>query len=337
MMCRSKIIPVLALAANLALGVQAQTMKAVVAHEYGGPEVLKLEDAPVPQPKDTEMLVRVIASGVNPADPLILGGKYAKEFGTHLPLVLGYDMAGVVVKTGAKITKFKAGDPVYAYLLWGGGWAEYCLTNEGEAATKPKSVTFAEAAAVPLAALTAWQALIDIGKIDNSQTALIHGGSGGVGSFAIQIAKARGARVIATSSTANQDLLKQLGADVAIDYTKPNWETLVRDVDFALLPVGGETMRRTYGVMKKGGTIATLISRADPAELEKRGIRGVPVFSHPDANELAEITELIDAGKIKPVVSQVLPLSEAAKADAQAATHHTRGKIVLKIADEAAP
>ena len=337
MMCRSKIIPVLALAANLALGVQAQTMKAVVAHEYGGPEVLKLEDAPVPQPKDTEMLVRVIASGVNPADPLILGGKYAKEFGTHLPLVLGYDLAGVVVKTGAKITKFKAGDPVYAYLLWGGGWAEYCLTNEGEAATKPKSVTFAEAAAVPLAALTAWQALIDIGKIDNSQTALIHGGSGGVGSFAIQIAKARGARVIATSSTANQDLLKQLGADVAIDYTKPNWETLVHDVDFALLPVGGETMRRTYGVMKKGGTIATLISRADPAELEKRGIRGVPVFSHPDANELAEITKLIDAGKIKPVVSQVLPLTEAAKADAQAATHHTRGKIVLKIADEAAP
>src|ERR1043166_7638651 len=337
MMCRSKIIPVLALAANLALGVQAQTMKAVVAHEYGGPEVLKLEDAPVPQPKDTEMLVRVIASGVNPADPLILGGKYAKEFGTHLPLVLGYDLAGVVVKTGAKITKFKAGVPVYAYLLWGGGWAEYCLTNEGEAATKPKSVTFAEAAAVPLAALTAWQALIDIGKIDNSQTALIHGGSGGVGSFAIQIAKARGARVIATSSTANQDLLKQLGADVAIDYTKPNWETLVHDVDFALLPVGGETMRRTYGVMKKGGTIATLISRADPAELEKRGIRGVPVFSHPDANELAEITGLIDAGKIKPVVSQVLPLTEAAKADAQAATHHTRGKIVLKIADEAAP
>ena len=336
-MCRRKIIPVLALAANLALGVQAQTMKAVVAHEYGGPEVLKLEDAPVPQPKDTEMLVRVIASGVNPADPLILGGKYAKEFGTHLPLVLGYDLAGVVVKTGAKITKFKAGDPVYAYLLWGGGWAEYCLTNEGEAATKPKSVTFAEAAAVPLAALTAWQALIDIGKIDNSQTALIHGGSGGVGSFAIQIAKARGARVIATSSTANQDLLKQLGADVAIDYTKPNWETLVHDVDFALLPVGGETMRRTYGVMKKGGTIATLISRADPAELEKRGIRGVPVFSHPDANELAEITELIEAGKIKPVVSQVLPLTEAAKADAQAATHHTRGKIVLKIADEAAP
>jgi NADPH:quinone reductase-like Zn-dependent oxidoreductase len=309
-------------------------MKAIVAHEYGGPEVLKLEEIPVPEPKENEILVRVVASGVNPADPLILGGKYAKEFGTHLPLILGYDMAGVVEKAGAKVTKLKVGDPVYAYLLWGGGWAEHCISNEIESAIKPKSLTFTEASAVPLAALTAWQALIDIGKIQGGQTVFIHGGSGGVGSFAIQIAKARGARVIATASASNQDLLKQLGADVAIDYTKPNWEETVHDVDFALLPVGGETMRRTYGVMKKGGTIATLISRADPAELEKRGIRGAPVFSHPDAGELAEVTKLIDAGKIKPVVSQVLPLTEAAKADEQAETHHTRGKIVLKIADE---
>jgi NADPH:quinone reductase-like Zn-dependent oxidoreductase len=311
-----------------------KTMKAVVAHEYGGPEALKLEEIPVPEPMENEILVRVIASGVNPADPLILGGKYAKEFGTHLPLVLGYDMAGVVVKTGAKVTKLKVGDAVYAYLLWGGGWAEYCISSETESAIKPKSLSFVDASAVPLAALTAWQALIDIGKIKSGQTALIHGGSGGVGSFAIQIAKARGARVIATASTANQDLLKTLGADVAIDYTKSNWETAVRDVDFALMPVGGETMKRTYSVVKKGGTIATLISRADPAELEKRGIRGAPVFSHPDANELAEITKLIDAGKIKPIVTQVLPLADAAKADAQAETHHTRGKVVLKIADE---
>jgi len=311
-----------------------KTMKAVVAHQYGGPEVLKLEEIPVPELKENEILVRVVASGVNPADPLILGGKYAKEFGTHLPLILGYDMAGLVEKTGAKVTKLKVGDPVYAYLLWGGGWAEYCLSNETESAIKPKSLTFTEASAVPLAALTAWQALIDIGKIQGGQTVLIHGGSGGVGSFAIQIAKARGARVIATASATNQDLLKQLGADVAIDYTNPNWEATVHNVDFALLPVGGETMRRTYGVMKKGGIIATLISRADPAELEKRGIRGAPVFSHPDAGELAEITKLIDAGKIKPVVSQVLPLTDAAKADQQAETHHTRGKIVLKIAEE---
>lgn len=206
-------------------------MKAIIAHEYGGPEVLKYEDVPVPEPKENEILVRVIASGVNPADPLILSGKYAKGFGTHLPLILGYDMAGIVTKTGAKVTRLKVGDPVYAYLLWGGGWAEYCISSEGEAAITPKSLSFTDASAVPLAALTAWQALIDVGKLSAGQTALIHGGSGGVGSFAIQIAKARGARVVATASTANQDLLKQLGADVAIDYTKAKFEDVAKDVD----------------------------------------------------------------------------------------------------------
>src|ERR1700716_192474 len=260
---------------------QSPTMKAIVVHEYGGPNVLKYEDAPRPEPKENEVLVRVIACGVNPADPLIVSGKYAKEFGTHLPLIPGYDVAGIVEKTGAKITKLKIGDGVYGYALFGGGWAEYAVLGEGEAAIKPKSLTYVETAAVPLAALTAWQALIDAAKLSAGQTVLIHGGSGGVGSFAIQIAKARGARVIATASTANQDLLKLLGADVVVDYTNPNWETTVHDVDFALMPVAGETMKRTYGVMKKGGTIATLTSRADAAELEKRGIRGAPVFSHP--------------------------------------------------------
>jgi NADPH:quinone reductase-like Zn-dependent oxidoreductase len=311
-----------------------KTMKAVMAHEYGGPEVLKLEEVPLPEPKENEILVRVIASGVNPADPLILGGKFAKEFGTHLPLILGYDMAGVVVKAGARVTKLKVGDPVYAYLLWGGGWAEYCISNEGESAIKPKSLNFVEASAVPLAALTAWQALIDIGKIQSGQTVLIHGGSGGVGSFAIQIAKARGTRVIATASTANQDLLKQLGADVAIDYTKQKFEDVAHDVDLVLDPVGRDTLARSYGVVKKGGIVVTIVSRCDEAELKKHQIRGASLSSHPDANEQGEITKLIDAGKIKPIVSQVLPLTEAAKADSQAETHHTRGKIVLKIAEE---
>ena len=309
-------------------------MKAIVAHEYGGPEVLKLEDVPVPEAKENEILVRLIASGVNPADPLILGGKFAKEFGTHLPLILGYEMAGVVVKAGAKVTKLKVGDAVYAYLLWGGGWAEYCISTEGESAAKPESLTFVEASAVPLAALTAWQALVDIGKLKAGQTVLIHGGSGGVGSFAIQIAKARGARVIATASTANQDLLKQLGADVAIDYTKQKFEEIAHDVDVVLDPVGRDTLARSYGVVKKGGIVVTIVSRCDEAELKKHGIRGASLSSHPDASELNELTKLIGAGKIKPIVSQVLPLTDAAKADAQAATHHTRGKIVLKIADE---
>lgn len=308
-------------------------MKAVMVHEYGGPEVLKLEDVPRPEPKENEVLVRVMASGVNPADPLIVSGKYAKEFGTHLPLVPGYDIAGVVEKTGAKIDKLKIGDAVYGYVLWGGGWAEYAVASESEAALAPKSLTYIEAAAVPLTALTAWQALIDVAKLNAGQTVLIHGGSGGVGSMAIQIAKARGARVIATASTANQDLLKQLGADVAIDYTKTKFEDVAKDVDVVLDPVGKDTLARSYAVVKKGGFIATLVSRLDQAEMDKYGLHGASISVKPDAKELTEITKLIEEKKLRPVVTQVLPLSEAANALKQAATHHTRGKIVLKIAD----
>jgi NADPH:quinone reductase-like Zn-dependent oxidoreductase len=309
-------------------------MKAIVVHEYGDSEVLKYEDAPRPEPKENEALVRVIAAGVNPVDALIRSGKYAKFFGTTLPLIPGYDIAGIVEKTGAKITKLNAGDPIYAYVLWGGGYAEYAVATEGEATAKPKSLNYIEAAAVPLAALTAWQALIDTAKLSAGQTVLIHGGSGGVGSMAIQIAKARGAKVIATASTANRELLKQLGADVTVDYTKTKFEDVAKDVDVVLDSVGKETLARSYGVVRKGGIITTLVAEPDQAELDKHGIRGAAISVKPNASELAEITKLIEEKKIKPVVSQVLPLTEAVKAQEQAATHHTRGKIVLRVADE---
>src|SRR5215469_2657451 len=309
-------------------------MRAVVAHEYGPPDVLKIEQVPRPEPADDEVLVRVIASSVNPADPLTLSGKYAKEFGTHLPLIAGYDIAGVVEKTGANITQLKVGDAVYGYPTFGGGWADYVNVKEWEVAAKPKSLNFVEAAAVPMGALTAWQSLVDVAKLQPGQTILIHGGSGGVGSFAVQIAKARGARIIATASTANQDLLKQLGADVAVDYTKTKFEDAAKDVDAVLDPVGKDTLARSYGVVKKGGIVMSLVARPDPVELKKRGIRGAAISVHPDAEDLTQIAQLIDAGKIKPIVTQVLPLSEAVAAQQQAATHHTRGKVVLRIADE---
>src|SRR5206468_1728003 len=153
-------------------------MKAVVAHEYGAPEVLKFEEVPRPEPNEDEALVRVIASSVNPADPLTLSGKYAREFGTHLPLIPGYDVAGVVEKTGANVTKLKVGDAVYGYPTFGGGWADYVTVKESEVAAKPKSLNFVESAAVPMGALTAWQSLIDVAKLQPGQTVLIHGGSG---------------------------------------------------------------------------------------------------------------------------------------------------------------
>src|SRR5438046_5644760 len=326
--------------AGLAFAVQAASadekpmMKAVVAHEYGAPEVLKFEEMPRPEPKEDEVLVRVIASGVNPADPLTLSGKYAREFGTHLPLIPGYDIAGVVEKTGAKVTNLKAGDAVYGYPTFGGGWAEYVTVKQLEVAAKPKTLNFAEAAAVQMGALTAWQALVDTAQLHPGQTILVRGGSGGVGSFAVQIAKARGARVIATASTANQDLLRQLGADVAVDYSKTRFDDVAKDVDVVLDPVGKETLARSYDVVKKGGIVMSLVARPDPVELKKRGIHGAGISAHPDAADLAEIGQLIDAGKIKPIVTQILPLSEAITAQQQAATHHTRGEVVLQIADE---
>jgi NADPH:quinone reductase-like Zn-dependent oxidoreductase len=182
--------------------------------------------------------------------------------------------------------------------------------------------------------LTAWQALIDKAKLSAGQTVLIHGGSGGVGSFAIQIAKARGAKVIATASTRNQDLLKQLGADVEVDYTQQKFEDVAKDVDVVLDSVGKDTLARSYGVVKKGGFIVTLVARIDQAELDKHGIRGASLGVEPTSNELAEIGKLIDEKKIKVIISQTFPLSEAVKAQEQVATGHTRGKIVLKVAEE---
>jgi NADPH:quinone reductase-like Zn-dependent oxidoreductase len=332
----TKICWVIVLLAATALRAQStpDTMKAVVAHEYGGPEVLKLETIPVPRPKENQVLVKVIASGVNPADPLIISGKFAREFGTHLPLIPGYDVSGVVEEVGAKVRRLKKGDEIYAYLLWGGGWAERCLTNESEAAIKPASLTGIEAAAVPLAALTAWQALIDTAHLAAGQTVLIQGGSGGVGSFAVQIAKARGARVIATASTANQKTLQQLGADECIDYTKTRFEEKVHDVDIVLDTVGGDTLDRSYKVAKKDGIVVTILGPLDRAAPQKYGIRISGLASHPNSQELSEITKLIEAKKIRPLVSEVRPLSEGVDAARHAETHHTRGKVVLKVSDE---
>src|SRR5437870_10725131 len=285
-------------------------MKAVVAHQYGAPEVLKFEEIPRPEPKENEALVRVIASGVNPADPLTLSGKYAREFGTHLPLIPGYDIAGIVEKTGANITKLKIGEAVYGYPTFGGGWADYVTVKEYEVAAKPKSLNFVEAAAVPMGALTAWQALVDVAKLRAGQTILIHGGSGGVGSFAVQIAKARGALVIATASTANQDLLKQLGADVAVDYTKTRFEDVVKDVDAVLDPVGKETLARSYGVVKKGGIVMSLVARPDPVELGKREIRGAAISVHPDAEDLARSRRGLRHREIRGAAISVHPDAE---------------------------
>ena len=316
---------------------QAATMKAIVAHEYGGPEVLKLEDVPVPTPKDDEMLIKVFAAGVNSFDGTLRSGKYAKGAkGTQLPWHPGYDIAGVVEKVGSKVTKFKVGDAVYAMIniLKGGGYAEYALAKETDAALKPTTISFVEAAGAPSVALTSWQAIVDKANVLSGQTVLIHGASGGIGLFAIPIAKIRGAKVFATASTANQDFLKELGADVAIDYKTQKFEEISKDVDVVIDAVGGETLRRSYPIVKKGGMVVSLSDNVDQAQLGQYGIRGTSIVVQNNGDELAQIAKLIDQGKIKVVVSETFPLADASKAQAKADLGHTRGKIVLKVADE---
>jgi NADPH:quinone reductase-like Zn-dependent oxidoreductase len=311
------------------------TMKAIVVHEYGGPEVLKYEDAPRPEPKENEVLIRVKAASVNPVDVAIRKG-YLKEFtGNKFPLILGMDASGVVEKVGANVHKFKLGDPVIAFftLAGQGGYAQFVVATENEVAPKPSAITFEQAAAVPAAGSTAWTALVETGNLKAGQTVLIHGGSGGVGHFAIQIAKARGAKVIATASSANQDFLKQLGVDVAVDYTKQKFEDVAKDVDLVLDSVGDDTLKRSYGVVRKGGMIVSIVDDVDRNELVARGIRGTAIRTEPNEKTLEELARLIDAKKVAPVVSQVLQLSEVGKAHQQIATRHTRGKIVLKVAD----
>ena len=318
----------------LPMTLAAQTsMKAIVIHQNGGPEVLKYDNAPRPQPKDDEILIRVMAAAVNPVDIAIREGRFGGRGG--FPFIPGMDVAGVVEQGGAKVARFKKGDAVYAYLSFEeqGGYAEFVVTKENHAALKPKSIDFEHAAAVPLAATTAWQALVDKAGLKADQTVLIHGGSGGVGTFAVQIAKARGAKVIATASGANQDLLKELGVDQPIDYTTTKFEGVVQDVDVVLNGVRGDSLARSYGVVKKGGIIVSITGPPDPAELEKHGIRGTSFSAHPDAKILEELAKLIDSKRITPVVSAVIPLAEVTKAHEQIALQHTRGKIVLKVAE----
>jgi NADPH:quinone reductase-like Zn-dependent oxidoreductase len=333
----AKTIAIGAALVSLQIVASGATMKAIVVHEYGGPEVLKFEDVPIPEPKDDEMLIKVVAAGVNSFDGVLRSGAYAKVFKMKLPWIPGYDIAGMVEKVGSKVSRFKAGDPVFSHISIpsGGGYAEHAVAKQNQVAPKPATIGFVEAAGVPSVALTAWQALVDKANIQSGQTVLIHGGSGGVGMFAIQIAKIRGAKVIATASTANQDFLKELGADIAIDYKTQKFEEIAKDVDVVLDGVGGDTLTRSYPVVKKGGCLVTIVGRLDQAQLEKHGIRGVSVELESNGDELAQIGRLLDEKKIRVIVSRTFPLSEAAKAQTEADKGHTRGKIVLKVRDEA--
>jgi NADPH:quinone reductase-like Zn-dependent oxidoreductase len=314
---------------------KSQTMKAVRIHNYGGPEVLQYEDAPRPEPQAGEVLVRVLAAGVNPIDWKVREG-HMKDFWPHkFPLIPGWDLSGVVEEIGTGVSRFKKGDEVYSVpdASRDGAYAEYTVVRESELALKPKSLHHVRAAAVPLAAVTAWQALFDAAQLKRGQRVLIHGGSGGVGHVAVQLAKWKGAHVLATASTKNQELLRELGVDEPIDYTKQKFEDVARDVDLVLDLIGGETQERSWSVLKKGGVLISLVQPPSVEKAKALGVRAAFVAGHPSGAQLAEIANIIDSGKLAPVINRILPLSEARRAHELSQSGHTHGKIVLRISN----
>ncbi len=309
----------------------APTMKAVRIHAFGGRDTLAYEDAPRPSARPGEMVVRVRAAGVNPVDWKIRSGMFPfpKEM---LPMVLGYDVSGVVESAAPDVTAFKPGDEIFAYmpLQRGGGYAQFAIVKPEEAAPKPKGASFEQAGATPLAALTAWQALFDTAGLTQGQSVLIHAGAGGVGHFAVQLAKAKGAKVYATASGANQAFLKELGADVCIDYKAQKFEDIATGMDVVFDMIGGETQERSYACLKPGGFLVSIVQPPSPEKLKERGLRGGAILVKPSGAQLAQIGAMIDAGALKPHVSDALPLKDAAKAHELSEAGRTRGKIVLK-------
>jgi len=317
-------------------------MKAVRIHAFGGPEALQLEDIARPVPAADEILIQVYASGVNPVDWVVReGGNEALRAYLTLPMTLGWDAAGVVAEVGSEVTGFRVGDAVYGEPNFpgNGSYAEYCAAKASQFALKPKSLSFTEAAGVPLAGLTAWTGLFEHGKLKAGQRVLIQGASGGVGGFAVQFAKAKGAYVIGTASAGNLDYVRQLGADEALDYRSQPVEDLVRDVDVVLeaSPLRDSAARvKAVRVLKEGGIFVSVnvdfpFDEAMQTALANQKATGELAPNQPRQDWLQKIAQLIDAGQVKVTISRVYPLAQVADAHRESQTWHVQGKLVLEI------
>ena len=312
-------------------------MKAVRIHSFGGPDVLKLEDVPKPKPASREVLIRVEAAGVNPVDYKIRSGEF-KPVGLQTPLTLGRDVAGVVEEAGRDVTEVKTGDDVYALLDAGhGSYAEYAIANAEHVVRKPAKLDYLHAAAVPLAATTAWQGLFDHGKLKTGERVLIHGAAGGVGHFAVQFAKDRGAYVIATARAEDAELLRKWGADEVIDYTQQDFEDRAREIDLVLDLVAGEMQQRSWHVVKPGGRIISTLQPPSSMEAALHHAKGEAFMVEPNRDELAKIGRLIDDGKVSVFLQQTFPLAEACRAHDHLEHEHVRGKVVLAVGPKRSP
>jgi len=308
-------------------------MKAIRIHEFGGPEVLSIDEIQIPQPEKDEVLIRVHATSVNPVDWKIRAGLRKEKFPSKLPLTLGWDVSGVIEETGEKVSDFKKGDEVYGRPdpTKNGAYAEYIVVKANLLSIKPISIGHTEAAAVPLAGLTAWQGLFDYGLLKEGQKVLIHAAAGGVGTYAVQFAKSVGAYVIGTASDQNIDFLKKLGADEVIDYHMENFETKLKDIDLVLDTIGGDTQLKSIDVLKPGGRLITTLATEFANEAKAKKVHLSSYVAQSIPAQLEEIAQLIDAGKVKPIIDQVLPFTDAKKAHISSEQGHTRGKIVLQV------
>ena len=308
-------------------------MKAIRSHTRGGPETLVYEDGPEPRIAAGEALVRVHAAAITPTE-LTWNSTWTDSNGKdRRPIVPSFEVSGTVERVGAGVTDMKRGAPVYGLLnFWrDGAAAELVAARAADLAPKPRSLDQVHAAAVPLSGLTAWQALFDHAGVAAGDRVLIHGAAGGVGTFAVQFAHARGAHVIGTASKRNVAFLKELGADEVVDYSSARFEDRIRGVDAVIDTVGGDTLDRSWGVLRPGGVLVTIAGDAPEAIAAKYGVRGVSMLVQPDRAQLVEIAGLIDAGRVRPVVDAVFPLPQAREAFERGLLGHTRGKLVLQV------
>jgi NADPH:quinone reductase-like Zn-dependent oxidoreductase len=332
-------------------------MKAFVVDRYGRKNGIRAGDMPLPEPREDDVLIQIHAAGVNPLDSKIRDGEFKLILPYRLPLSLGNDLAGVVVRVGSRVRRFKPGDEVYArpHKDRIGTFAEFIAVKEDGVALKPTALTMEEAASIPLVGLTAWQALIEKGQLKRGQKVLIHAGSGGVGTFAIQLAKHVGATVATTTSERNIELVKRLGADIVIDYKKDDFSAILRDYDVVLDTQGGNALEKSLRVLRPGGKLIGIAGPPDPDFAKEMGaswflktvmrflsyrIRKAAkrhevsysfVFMRPDGGQLSQIATLIDAGAIKPVIDRVFPFASTKEALTYVETGRVKGKVVIKI------
>ncbi|HMG71597.1 MAG TPA: NADP-dependent oxidoreductase [Gemmatimonadaceae bacterium] len=332
-------------------------MKAFIVDRYGGPDRVRAGETTDPEVGEKDVLVQIHAAGVNPIDSKIRNGDFKQILPYRLPLVLGNEAAGVVVRAGSRVLRFKPGDEVYARPSTNriGTFAEFIAIAEDEVAHKPKALTMEEAASIPLVGLTAWQALVERANLKRGEKVLIHAGSGGVGTFAIQLAKHLGAIVATTASTANFDLVKRLGADTAIDYRKDDFESVLKDCDVVLNSLGPETLEKSLRVLKPGGRLISISGPPDPdyandigaswilrvairllsyrirRKARRRDVRYSFLFVRASGDQLRQISSLIDSGIIRPVIDRVFPFESTKEAMAYVETGRAKGKVVVKL------